>query len=65
VISALGFMPMTNSYAALSNTIGFTIATNPLPGFVWTGIIPYLGSNGTTHSTLYITNSLVVTNTTP
>jgi hypothetical protein len=72
VVSALGWTPLTNSQAAVSNTLAlnYNAVTNALnfnPATNWpngySGIFTF--SNGVVTNTLHITNSIVITNTTP
>jgi len=60
--SQLPFTPATNNYAGVTNALGFAPATNI--AFSLTGTFTYTNGSGS-RSTFYITNGIVITNTTP
>lgn len=62
ITGALGYTPPTNTYSGLANALGFAPATNIV--FSLTGTFTYTNGSGS-RSTFYITNGIVITNTTP
>lgn len=64
ITNAIGYRPATNGAALAYSLFPYLPATNPPAGFAFTGTLGYTNRSGT-GSTLYVTNGVVSTNTTP